>query len=216
MNAKWIVAGLGCGLIVLAAGIVVVVVAFRTYREQAQTSGRLGPGGSGAPAAAAGTVQAEFQTSCVATCQQNHGNPNTCANYCTCQYTELSRGLTTAQVDQMFRDGAPNGVVGPALQARIEANVGTCGSTVHDEQFMYGCNDTCVNTGAGADVCSAYCGCALAQLRAGMDQPNGTMWMMRNIDVQPPTAEGQARMEAAMATCRASVLGAAAPGAGGK
>ncbi len=216
MNTKWIVAGIGCAFLMLAAGIVAAVVIFTAVRRPSGLAGQNTTGNTPVVAAPAGSTQASFQSSCVATCQQNHGAPQTCMNYCTCQFTELTRGQTPEQIDTMFREGEAGGGVGLALQARIEANVGTCGSTVHDEQFMYGCLETCVQQGASNDVCNAYCGCALAQLRAGMDAPNGTMWMMRNIDVQPPTPEGQARMQAAMATCRTTVLGAGASSTGGK
>lgn len=137
--------------------------------------------------------QTAFETSCVAECAANADRP-TCEGYCQCTYRWARDNGRMAELERVRYDGT-----GPMPPVMVDVMF-ACGSDLYDAAFTHGCVEACAEQADRAQ-CESECACMLRELRGPGARPESTRFLVENLDRQPPTPAGQARMEAAQAAC---------------
>ncbi|MCZ7677961.1 MAG: hypothetical protein M5U28_03935 [Sandaracinaceae bacterium] len=137
--------------------------------------------------------QSAFEASCVAECVANADRP-TCESYCQCTYRWAADNGRMPELERVRVDNT-----GPMEPVMVDVMV-ACGSDLYDAAFNRGCVESCA---AAADraQCQTECACMLRELRGPGPRPESTRFLVTNLDQQPPTPAGQARMDAAQAAC---------------
>lgn len=139
--------------------------------------------------------QSAFETTCVAECVANADRP-TCESYCQCSYRWAADNDRLGDLERVNADDD-----GPMAPVLVDVMV-ACGSDLYDAAFNRGCVDTCAQEADRAQ-CQTECACMLRELRGAGPRPESTRFLVTELDRQPATPAGQARMDAAQAACLA-------------
>lgn len=141
--------------------------------------------------------QAGFMSGCMKKCSADPALQATCRSACDCQYAKLSEREDVDQLMEKLIKVRSEADLDPKLIAELRETSQACLSPeAYDLAFRSGCLGSCKG-----DHCDALCGCAIGKLREGMEPAAGTRWLMANIDAKPPSAAGQAKLNAAIQAC---------------
>lgn len=136
--------------------------------------------------------QSAFETSCVSECVVSAERP-VCQSYCQCAYRWAQDNGRMSELEGITGNERPM----PPVMVDVMA---ACGSDLYDAAFNRGCTDTCAQTADRAQ-CERDCACMLRELRGPGPRPDSTRFLVQNLDSDPPTPAGQARMDAAQTVC---------------
>jgi hypothetical protein len=143
--------------------------------------------------------EAGFRSGCVEKCATN-AERSTCQAYCDCQLSKLLGVPDPDRVISAFKNVRSAADLPADQRAQLVAASAECTPPeLYDASFIASCTSSC-----SSPDCPARCRCTLDKLREGMDPAAGTRWLLSNIEKDPPTPEGEAKLADAVAACAAA------------
>jgi hypothetical protein len=138
-----------------------------------------------------------FVVSCVKECAAQPEDTTMCTDYCGCTF---DFGKSQGRLREFGLAESK-----PAEFAKMQADALVhCGDEIYDVAFKRNFMKEC-----SGPECATQAECFLRELRGTGPRDESTRFLVENLDVTPPTAEGEARLNAATVVC---VGGAAAAG----
>jgi hypothetical protein len=134
-----------------------------------------------------------FEATCVNECATSVDRA-LCQTYCECGYRYARDHEKLSELEHARV--VPGQPMPPVLVELMSA----CGADIYDSNFRNECVRTCSQEQA-APVCTTRCDCFLRELRGPGARTESTRFLLENVEREPRTPAGQARLDTAERVC---------------
>jgi hypothetical protein len=143
-----------------------------------------------------------YKSGCMESCGAAGTDKAQCTSFCDCQVSNI---LSSPDADAFIKrlGGVRSEAdIAPELRTRlVEVGAACMPPEVYDANFIKACVGGCSDA-----QCQKDCRCILDNLRAGKDPRAGTAWLMKNVDGNQLTPEGEARTSQAKTACALAAI----------